>query len=67
MSRLALLAAASALALGLLSTPPAQAQKVNCSREACQAACNARGGQVRLCGSYCDKQIRERKASGQCK
>ncbi len=69
MQRIFILTAALAVAMTFAS-PGAFAQakksKLNCSYEACVAACNTRGGQPRGCGDYCTKQMSQRKAAGQC-
>ena len=48
---------------------PAQAQKRACTYEECMSACIKLGGGSRQggCSGFCDKQTRERKASGMCK
>lgn len=69
MLRILLALALIGIALG---TEPGFAQQkkkgaVNCSYDQCVSACNNRGGQPRLCPTYCMNQMRERKAAGQCK
>ncbi len=56
----------------LVSGGPALAQKAkgpSCTYETCLAACTQMGGGSRQggCSGYCEKTIRERKASGVCK
>lgn len=60
------------LAAFILGANPANAQKsrgYTCTYETCLAACQKTGGGGRQggCSGYCDKAVRERKASGACK
>lgn len=60
------------LAVFILGANPANAQKPRgqaCTYEACVESCQKTGGGGRQggCSTYCDRTIRERKASGVCK
>ena len=69
MQRIFVLATALALAAVFASSGAfAQAKKgkVNCSYDVCVTGCTTNGGQPRGCGTYCTKQISDRKAAGKC-
>lgn len=50
----------AALLIAVSAPAGAQAKKnPRCNPDTCYEACVKRGGQVRLCGNYCEKRIRE--------